>query len=353
MAAGVAGLAQADVESCIVEARARGLMPSYHFSSAALDTALWRAQCYVQRYRAGCFMMILPGTHEVGDFFEMAVSFDFFVHHASCRASRNARGRALGQVDALLVDCPWSVLGFLKRAASLRGDAAQNLVKFGHLSTIAGGSRVCCRSYCRDHGRRSRRGLCFLRRGCCHGGDRGARDRAGPCDLPASGSHSRLSESTAIISSLARSAVPKAGGINAQVMERLRDLAGAGPARLAGHERRGQHLVDPCKTVQQEKELEAADGDELDLLTAEAFSDPIQKLMYFQMKQSIAATSAQARCRRRRARTAQDQAQPIQTHHHKLQAVSELEPPTFGRQLLAGRPMPSRRRTRQCFASLF
>ena len=40
--------------------------------------------------------------------------------------------RALGQVDALLVDCPWSALGFLKRAASLRGDAAQSLVKFIH-----------------------------------------------------------------------------------------------------------------------------------------------------------------------------------------------------------------------------
>ena len=128
VAAGVAGLAQADVESCIVEARARGLMPSCHFSAAALDTVLWRAQCYVQRYRAGGFMMILPGTHEVGDFFEMAVSFHFFVQAAV--QVETARGRALGQVDALLVDCPWSALGFLKRAASLRGDAAQNLVKF-------------------------------------------------------------------------------------------------------------------------------------------------------------------------------------------------------------------------------
>ena len=39
-------------------------------------------------------------------------------------------------------------------------------------------------------------------------------------------------------------AVPKAGDINAQEMQRLRDLAGAGPARLRGPQEEG----DPCET---------------------------------------------------------------------------------------------------------
>lgn len=42
----------------------------------------------------------------------------------------SARGKALGQVDALLVDCPWGALTFLRRASSLRGEAGQQLKKF-------------------------------------------------------------------------------------------------------------------------------------------------------------------------------------------------------------------------------
>ena len=206
--------------------------------------------------------------------------------------------RALGQVDALLVDCPWSALGFLKRAASLRGDAAQSLVKFIH-------DGVTCRP--------SREGAVFAAEAWIAetmddeaAGDYESCEEAAVMEETAEPgielghveeverleAHiqdlelqvSRLSQQQSLPAQPAAvpqatvgllGAVPKAGGVNAQVMQRLRDLAGAGPARLAGHERRGpQEEGDPCETVQQEKELEAADGDELDLLTAEDFFGP-------------------------------------------------------------------------------
>ena len=37
MATGAAGLAQADVEARVVESRAKGLLPAYHFSAIADD----------------------------------------------------------------------------------------------------------------------------------------------------------------------------------------------------------------------------------------------------------------------------------------------------------------------------
>ena len=84
-------------------------------------------------------------------------------------------------------------------------------------------------------------------------------------------------------------AVPKAPGVPAPIMERLRSLAGAGPTRLGGHEKRNwaleltQNGADIFETLQQE--LEAGDGDELARMTADAFQDPMHKLLFFQMQQ--------------------------------------------------------------------
>ena len=86
-------------------------------------------------------------------------------------------------------------------------------------------------------------------------------------------------------------AVPKAPGVTAQTMERLRSLAGAGPTRLGGHEKRDwaleltQNGADVFETLQQEQELEAGDGDELARMTADAFQDPMYKLLFLQMQQ--------------------------------------------------------------------
>jgi len=314
MAAGAGGLAQADIEARVVEARAKGLLPALHFSATAVDgTVLWKAQAYVVRYRAGGFMVLVPGDAEVADFFEMAGPFDFYAHHQTSVQMENARGRALGTVDAVLVDCPWSALQFFKRASSLRGEAALFRLKFVH-------DGVTCRP--------SREGALFAAEAWI----------AETMDEEAAGEYMSCEEAIVVeaeaataadpgqvhsveqlqahiqdlevqLASLAQQraapaihppsqpahgllgAMPKAAGVPAQTMERLRSLAGAGPPRLGGHERRDRALGltpnegDAFETFQQEQELGATDGDELAQLTVDAFPDPMQKLLFLQMQQ--------------------------------------------------------------------
>ena len=314
MAAGAGGLAQADIEARVVEARAKGLLPALHFSATAVDgTVLWKAQAYVVRYRAGGFMVLVPGDAEVADFFEMAGPFDFYAHHQTSVQMENARGRALGTVDAVLVDCPWSALQFFKRASSLRGEAALARLKFVH-------DGVTCRP--------SREGALFAAEAWI----------AETMDEEAAGEYMSCEEAIVVeaeaataadpgqvhsveqlqahiqdlevqLASLAQQraapaihppsqpahgllgAMPKAAGVPAQTMERLRSLAGAGPPRLGGHERRDRALGltpnegDAFETFQQEQELGATDGDELAQLTVDAFPDPMQKLLFLPMQQ--------------------------------------------------------------------
>lgn len=314
MAAGAGGLAQADVEARVAEARAKGLIPALQFSAIAEDgTILWKSQAYVVRYRAGGFMFLVPGEADVVEFFEMAGPFDFYAHHQTTVQVETARGRALGSVDVVLVDCPWAALQFFRKMPSLRGEAALAMVKFVH-------DGVTCRP--------SREGALFAAEAwIAENMDEEAADEYVSCEEAyvageAVGGGEGLGQVHSVeqlqahiqdlelqLAALTQhqtgsaparplqqaqgllGAVPKAPGVPAQTMERLRSLAGAGPTRLGGHEKRDRALeltpngADVFETLQQEQELEAGDGDELAQMTADAFQDPMHKLLFLQMQQ--------------------------------------------------------------------
>ena len=222
-----------------------------------------------------------------------------------------ARGRALRSVDAVLVDCPWAALQFFRKIPVLRGEAALAMMKFVHDGVTY---------------RPSREGALFAAEAwIAENMDGEAADEYVFCeeafvageaagDGEGLGQVHSVEQLQAYIQDLelqlaaltqhqtgsapARplqqaqgllGAVPKAPGVTAQTMERLRSLAGAGPTRLGGHEKRDwaleltQNGADVFETLQQE--LEAGDGDELARMTADAFQDPMHKLLFFQMQQ--------------------------------------------------------------------
>ncbi|CAL1141926.1 unnamed protein product [Cladocopium goreaui] len=291
MAAGAGGLAQADVEARVAEVRAKGLIPALQFSAIAEDgTILWKSQAYVVRYRAGDFMFLVPGEAEVVEFFEIAGPFDFYAYHQTTVQVETARGRALGSVDAVLVDCPWAALPFFRKMTALA------MMKFVY-------DGVTCRP--------SREGTLFAAEAwIAENMDGEAADEYVSCEEAfvageAAGDGEELGQVHSVeqlqahiqdlelqLAALTQhqigsaparplqqaqgllGAVPKAPGVPAQTMERLRNLAGAGPTRLGGHEKRDwaleliQNGADVFETLQQE--LEAGDGDELARMTADA-----------------------------------------------------------------------------------
>ena len=212
-----------------------------------------------------------------------------------------------------IVDCPWAALQFFKRSSALRGEAAASLLKFVHEGITCRPSRdgayFAADAWISENMEEEAAGDYVT----CEEAEEAERvavetDGAGQLQsVEQLQAHVQALEMqlTALASARAIPAVeashprpaqgllgsfPKAAGIPAQTMERLRDLAGAGPARLGGHERRGRPLglthtgEEPCETLLQEQELEAGDGEELAELTAEAFTDPMQKLLFLQMQ---------------------------------------------------------------------
>ena len=84
-------------------------------------------------------------------------------------------------------------------------------------------------------------------------------------------------------------------------MQKLQELAGAAPLKLAAHEKVSRAARPPqfLEGLQQEQTLEASDGQELDegLQELEAtLQDPMQRVMLLQMKQ-LQVLSKQARTR--------------------------------------------------------
>lgn len=86
---------------------------------------LWRALCFLIRCREGGFMMLVPFmeetvTHLSSDLFLQEDGTPMVFSKEVEVTWETSRGRAMGSATAMLVDCSWEVAGQLRRSQPLR-----------------------------------------------------------------------------------------------------------------------------------------------------------------------------------------------------------------------------------------
>ncbi len=127
------GLDEATVRALLTAAAPGAPLPVVHFRSPSEDAGdQWQSVAYLLRCRSSGFMLGLPATEDIRGSLENWVDQDqapvpFFTEVDV--AVETAKGRASGTLPMLLVDLPWSATSVLRRVSVLRGASAAALVK--------------------------------------------------------------------------------------------------------------------------------------------------------------------------------------------------------------------------------
>ena len=314
MASGVSGkrLSEKGVRSLLgVSAAGYSALAPVLFCPAEGDTVLFKSVAYLVKCRSGGFMFLVPDVPEVIDY--VAGLEDVFGCKNCTITVELPRGKRTSEERAVLVDAAWDQVSLFARWSPLRGEDATTVHRFYVGSSV---------------GRPSPESVVAAADAWIHEtmdddtagdyvtGDSGMED---PADPPIAGvsfqdgvvEHDAVlqmqqrileleSRLGAIQGSGALQATPKAGGLqllsappqpaDAQVLQRLRALAGSGPGRLGAHERavRSDRPEVAFDNALQEEMLGATEEDELHealATTLDEVQDPMQRLLVLQTQQ--------------------------------------------------------------------
>ena len=295
-----------------------------------------RAFCYLVKIRSGGFMIAAPDVAEVGRFLEEQQGADgqelCAIYQTEALMETN-RGRALGEGALLLVDLPWELSRLFIKVHSLRNPASYDILRFTvgdqpcrpRRSALIGASdhwvhEVMDDDAAGDYVTGDSEGLepGWEQTEAVDLGEAPS-DELGILRQRVQELETQLQQHVRPPSSRALETVPKASPARptgrgvlfdgppthagpsdvASTLAKLQGLAGSAPMRLGAHERqRAASQSHPgMEALQQEAGLEAIEEAEVEdgLQQLEgALTDPMQKLMYLQMRQMAMLSKQQA-----------------------------------------------------------
>eukprot|EP00435_Cladocopium_sp_Y103_P068231 s567_g31.t1 len=278
-----------------------------YYARDASGQLMWRMVCYVVRLRADGFMLVAPAHAEVHEHFVSEENLEIFaVHEEEALLVETVRGRAVGPVQALLIDVPSVALeGFRKvsKAAfaleTYKLEADGSGVRPNRASAAAVADSWIVETMDEDTAGE-------YATADSEGPGAPEEEQVGPAaykalqeqleQLKAELAQQQRQKLTPMATGTVRA--PSTPGLLGSVppappaapaLERLRQMAGPPPARIGQVERQVHTpaAAGPLETFQQEQALEAIDGEELDELTQMQMlnsSDPMQKLVLLQMQ---------------------------------------------------------------------
>ncbi|CAL1141466.1 unnamed protein product, partial [Cladocopium goreaui] len=275
------------------------------------DTVLFKSVAYLVKCRSGGFMFLVPDVPEVTDF--VTAQEDVFGCRTCTVTVELPRGKRTSEENAVLVDATWDHVSSFTRWSPLRGDEVETVHRFyvGQSAGRPSAEAVMAAADAWIHD-----AMDDDTAGDYVTGDSGLEGFAEPPDSAAP-PHGGTVEQDAVLQmqqrileletrlgtlqgSAALHATPKAGGLqllsspsqpaDAQVLQRLRALAGSGPGRLGAHERtaRAERPEVAFDNALQEEMLGATEEDELHealATTLEEVQDPMQRLLVLQTQQ--------------------------------------------------------------------
>ena len=314
MAAGVPGkrLSEKGVRSLLgVSAAGYSALAPVLFCPVEGDTVLFKSVAYLVKCRSGGFMFLVPDVPEVTDF--VTAQEDVFGCRTCTITVELPRGKRTSEENAVLVDATWDQVSSFTRWSPLRGDEVEAVHRFyvGQSAGRPSAEAVMAAADAWIHD-----AMDDDTAGDYVTGDSGLEGFAEPPDSAAP-PHGGTVEQDAVLQmqqrileletrlgtlqgSAALHATPKAGGLqllsspsqpaDAQVLQRLRALAGSGPGRLGAHERtaRAERPEVAFDNALQEEMLGATEEDELHealATTLEEVQDPMQRLLVLQTQQ--------------------------------------------------------------------
>lgn len=314
MASGVPGkrLSEKGVRSLLgVSAAGYSALAPVLFCPVEGDTVLFKSVAYLVKCRSGGFMFLVPDVPEVTDF--VTAQEDVFGCRTCTITVELPRGKRTSEENAVLVDATWDQVSSFTRWSPLRGDEVETVHRFyvGQSAGRPSAEAVMAAADAWIHD-----AMDDDTAGDYVTGDSGLEGFAEPPDSAAP-PHGGTVEQDAVLQmqqrileletrlgtlqgSAALHATPKAGGLqllsspsqpaDAQVLQRLRALAGSGPGRLGAHERtaRAERPEVAFDNALQEEMLGATEEDELHealATTLEEVQDPMQRLLVLQTQQ--------------------------------------------------------------------
>ena len=298
-----AALSPEDVGVLLGGPRDARLLPELHLVAPQEDgTPLWRSLVYVVRQRTGGFMAVLPLRPEVEEFLigDHALVTPLEVHHAQIMLE-TVRRRPVGETTALLLDVPWESLGLFCKASTLRGAAAQRLIRFASDGTACRPVRDSVEAAADEwiaEQRTDENAEEYATAEELDGQELDARDQE---LVDARETIHSLQEALSQAQQAAASTAPRpaaAGLLGAAplqaptpaTMEKLRMMAGQAP-RASQHEKAlpkaSRPPLEAGEMLQQEASLEAIDEEDVvgAGLELHQLHDPMQKLLLLQMQQ--------------------------------------------------------------------
>ena len=264
----------------------------------------WRAVVHFVRYRNGGFMIATPATQTVGDFLGTFIDEDgepqALTRQVSIRLETN-RSKFVTVGDVLLVDLPWFYLDSILKPQILKNTPSDHIQRISRDGVVlrpnAEAAIEASEVWVLEHG-----GEEIFQEYAT------AQEDAEEVEVPADQGQgegeqllrlqARIAELEAQASAVApvparpaRDLFPPEGDqhLSPQLMDQLKGLAGPPPNRLGRVETAFMTPTAKPKArtsfLEAEKEAEAIPPDEMDAL-AESLTDPMQRLLAMQMKQT-------------------------------------------------------------------
>ena len=264
----------------------------------------WRAVVHFVRYRNGGFMIATPATQTVGDFLGTFIDEDgepqALTRQVSIRLETN-RSKFVTVGDVLLVDLPWFYLDSILKPQILKNTPSDHIQRISRDGVVlrpnAEAAIEASEVWVLEHG-----GEEIFQEYAT------AQEDAEEVEVPADQGQgegeqllrlqTRIAELEAQASAVApvparpaRDLFPPEGDqhLSPQLMDQLKGLAGPPPNRLGRVETAFMTPTAKPKArtsfLEAEKEAEAIPPDEMDAL-AESLTDPMQRLLAMQMKQT-------------------------------------------------------------------
>ena len=265
----------------------------------------WRAVVHFVRHRTGGFMVVAPPSQAVVEFLQTFVDehgeAQALTRQVSIRLETN-RGKFVTVGDVLLVDLPWFYLDSLLKPQILKNTPAANIQRIARDGVVlrpnAEAAIEASEVWVLEHGGEE----IFQEYATAQEEEQEEAEvpvETGPVESEQLRQlQARIAELEAQASAVvptparpARELFPREGeqDLNPQLMDHLRNLAGPPPNRLGRVETAFLAPTPKGKArtsfLEAEKEAEAVPADEMDAL-AEGLTDPMQRLLALQMKQT-------------------------------------------------------------------
>ena len=262
----------------------------------------WRAVIHLVRYRSGGFMIAAPAIQSVVDFLASFVDEEeepqAMTRTVSIRLETN-RGKFVTVGDVLLVDLPWFYLNHILKTQVLKQTPAANILRISKDTVVlrpnAEAAMEASEVWILEHGAEELFQEYVTAQEDPDEVENGAEEEGDQQE-----EISRLQARIAELESQAKTATPVRPGrelfpqegdhqLSPQILEQLRGLAGPPPNRLGRLEKAFVAPTAKAKPrttfLDAEREAEVAPADEFDTL-AEGLTDPMQRLLALQMKQT-------------------------------------------------------------------